>query len=59
MPDALTSAQVSITCDNVYTLYVNGQKLGGDSEWNSIETYDVAKLLKVGKNVLAVEANLT
>jgi len=56
LAEEMKVAQVWVTCDNVYTLYVNGQKLGSDSEWNSVEAYDVAKFLKVGKNVLAIEA---
>ena len=52
----MKNAQVWVTCDNVYTLYVNGEKLGGDSEWSTLDSYDVAKLLKPGKNVLAIEA---
>ena len=52
----VAKAELRITCDNVYVAYVNGKKLGGDSEWNSIEVYDVAKHLVAGKNVLAIEA---
>src|SRR5262245_3864150 len=56
LPAAAVKAELWITADNQYTAYVNGQKLGGDSEWNTVEKYDVAKHLKAGKNVLAIEA---
>jgi quinoprotein glucose dehydrogenase len=50
------AAELWITVDNVYVVYVNGQKIGEDSEWSTVEKYDVAKHLVVGKNVLAIKA---
>src|SRR5438309_11347357 len=50
------AAELWITVDNVYVAYVNGQKVGADNEWSTIEKYDVAKHLVVGKNVLAIQA---
>jgi quinoprotein glucose dehydrogenase len=52
----VSKAELWITADNVYVVYVNGQKVGQDSEWNTVEKYDVAKYLAPGKNVLAIEA---
>src|ERR1019366_8444252 len=49
-------AELWITADNIYTAYVNGQKVGTDAEWSTVEKYDVAKHLIAGKNVLAIEA---
>jgi putative membrane-bound dehydrogenase-like protein len=49
-------AELWITVDNHYVAYVNGQKVGEDAEWSSVEKYDVAKHLVVGKNVLAIKA---
>ncbi|MSU78952.1 MAG: hypothetical protein EXS16_12765 [Gemmataceae bacterium] len=51
-----TAADLWITADNVYVAYVNGQKVGEDTEWATVEQYDVAKHLVVGKNVLAINA---
>src|SRR5262245_50313961 len=51
-----TSGELWITVDNVYVVYVNGQKIGADSEWSTVEKYDVAKHLVLGKNVLAIKA---
>ncbi|MBI2806745.1 MAG: hypothetical protein HYX68_17335 [Planctomycetes bacterium] len=49
-------AELWITADNHYVAYVNGQKVGSDAEWNTVERYNVAKHLIVGKNVLAIKA---
>jgi len=51
-----TSAVLWITVDNQFTAYINGQKVGNDSAWESVERYDVAKHLVVGKNVVAFMA---
>ncbi|TKJ39505.1 MAG: hypothetical protein CEE38_01900 [Planctomycetes bacterium B3_Pla] len=56
-----TSAVVLITADNVYELYVNGMHIGEDGGsdaiyWRSVERYDIGKLLRPGKNVIAARA---
>jgi len=50
-----TKADIHITADNNYTVFVNGQKIGADGSWNSVEKYDMAPALKVGTNVVAIE----
>lgn len=50
------SARLRITCDNGYTVSVNGQVIGRGSEWAHVEEYDVKPLLKVGANRIEVEA---
>jgi len=49
-------AQLKLTVDNQYTAYINGQKLGSDGRWDSVDNYDVAAQLQAGANVIAVEA---
>jgi len=49
-------AKLAITADNIYTLFINGQKVGHDEDWPSLETYDILPYLKRGKNIIAVEA---
>lgn len=49
------SADLWVTADNHYVAYVNGQKVGEDAEWATVEKYDVAKHLTVGKNVIAFQ----
>jgi putative membrane-bound dehydrogenase-like protein len=52
-----TAAELKITADNNYTVFINGEKIGEDGLWNSVETYDVAKHLRQGSNVLAIVAS--
>lgn len=49
-------ATLFVTVDNRYEAFINGQKLGGDASWNSIDRYDVAAHLVVGPNVVAIQA---
>jgi hypothetical protein len=42
--------------DNGYELFVNGEKVGEDGNWEQAENYDVTGLLHKGKNVLAVHS---
>lgn len=53
------SAQVQITCDDAFTLFVNGQQVAAEENWRLLRTYDVKSLLQPGRNVLAVEARNT
>jgi len=49
--------KLAITADNSYVLFVNGHRIAkGDGEWQSAEVYDIQKLLTVGPNVIAVQA---
>jgi hypothetical protein len=51
-----TQAKVAITADNIYELYINGEKIGEDSDWTKIEVYDVTSHIHKGRNVIAVKA---
>lgn len=44
------------TCDNSYTLYVNGRKVTSGKEWNEPNLVDLRSHLKSGTNHLAVAA---
>lgn len=53
-------AALSLTANNVYRLYLNGRFVGrgpdrSDPAYPYYDTYDVADLLRQGRNVLAVE----
>jgi putative heme-binding domain-containing protein len=50
------AAELWVTADNLYTAYVNGQKVGAGKDWSTVDRYDIAKHLVVGKNVLAIQA---
>ncbi len=54
------SAQIVITSDNLFSLYLNGHSVGecdvDNSAWKRPHRYNVADLLVPGRNVVAVEA---
>ncbi|MGB9876466.1 MAG: alpha-L-rhamnosidase N-terminal domain-containing protein [bacterium] len=56
LPEEVKSARVWITADDAYTLYINGKLIGSDGRWEEAERYDVAKILRKGENIIAVEA---
>lgn len=47
---------VRISAREEYTLYVNGQMVGSDDDWKSVDTYDITPYLRIGDNAIAVEA---
>ncbi|MHB8899134.1 MAG: glycosyl hydrolase [Thermoguttaceae bacterium] len=50
------SCRLRITCDNGYTVWLNGRQVGRGSAWSRVQEYDVASALQSGTNVLAAEA---
>ncbi|NQT52714.1 hypothetical protein HQ576_11710 [bacterium] len=54
LPEKPDLATVTVTADNGYELFVNGQRMGSNDDWKDAETYDVLKALRQGRNVLAV-----
>jgi len=56
LPPDVASASLTITCDDSYTVWINGAEVGKGTEWRTPGTYDVlARLKDGGKNVMAVE----
>ncbi|MBI1371029.1 MAG: DUF1549 domain-containing protein [Planctomycetes bacterium] len=53
---APTRAPAAMTCDNQFTLYINGEKVAESDEWQKPVHLDLAKHLKAGNNIIAVEA---
>lgn len=45
-----------ITCDNEYTLFVNGRKLQADGNWETVETVSFEGALKAGSNEILIVA---
>ena len=43
-------ANLVITCDNEYTAWVNGKKVGADKNWPTVEVINIRRHLKAGKN---------
>jgi HEAT repeat protein len=54
------SAEIIITCDNLFVLYLNGQSVGesqaDNSAWSKPKRWDVSSRLVPGRNVVAVQA---
>ena len=48
--------RIIITCDNEYELVVNGKKVGGDADWETVERFDLSGYLKQGVNEFLVKA---
>ena len=54
----VTRAALVITCDNEYTAWINGRKVGADRQWPTVERFNIQRLLKQGANeVLIVGRN--
>jgi len=51
----IKSAKLQATCDNGFSLFVNGNPALAGENWNSNYSADIAKLLTAGTNVIAVE----
>lgn len=45
-------ARVRVTCDNVFTLFVNGKQVAHSTEWQQPVEADVSKHLAVGDNLI-------
>lgn len=49
-----TQAAIAITCDNEYTLFVNGKRVGKDANWGTVEVFDLKRRLIKGNNSVFV-----
>jgi putative membrane-bound dehydrogenase-like protein len=56
---AAEEAFIQITADNRYQLSVNGTPVGEGADWRQMQIFDITKLLKKGRNVVAVKATNT
>ncbi len=50
------SAELTLTADNTFSVWLNGQPAGNGDTHTRIFTFDAASLLQAGENVLAIEA---
>ena len=55
LPEA-SAAKLIITCDNEYLLTINGKEIGGDSNWENVEAFDVSRFLRKGRNTIRIDA---
>jgi len=51
----IKSAKLQATCDNGFSIFVNGNSALAGNNWNNNYSADIAKLLTAGPNVIAVE----
>src|SRR5699024_3874757 len=51
----IEKAQLLITADEAYKLYVNGSQEGRGEDWRQVQRIDVSEQLQTGDNLLAVE----
>lgn len=56
LPDIPLRATAVITCDNEYTLSVNGRKLQSDGNWETVEAIPLENALKAGENEIVIVA---
>jgi signal transduction histidine kinase len=58
VPDSarVVHAQLRMTVDNEYTLFLDGRELGHGAEWREVFDYDLTALMASGKHVFGVEA---
>ncbi len=54
-PAALSAAQILITADHEYDLYVNQQHLGSGADWDQVDRYNVLEVLEK-QNIIAIKA---
>lgn len=47
-------AEVIVTADDAYRLYLNGRFIGDGAGWHTVGRYDVTEILEPGPNVIAV-----
>ena len=50
------TAPTIATCDNEFTLFVNGRRVIESKDWTAPAKFDLAKHLRKGRNVIAVQA---
>jgi putative heme-binding domain-containing protein len=53
---AVDEAELDITADDQFTVWVNGKLVGTGDNWRRVYRFDLRTLLKNGENVIAVEA---
>lgn len=51
---SIEQASVTLTADDQYELFINGQKIGQGNSINQMEQYDITRFLGRGRNVIAV-----
>ncbi len=50
------SAVLALTADNAFVCWLNGERVGSGDNWGRLYRFDVRRLVRPGRNVLAVAA---
>lgn len=58
-PGEIKEARLAATCDDGFTLYLNGEAVLSGTSWQRLETADITNKLKPGANLFAVDAKDT
>ena len=56
LPAGITGAAALVTCDNEFTLYINGRKISRGENWQQLEAAPLQTALKSGDNIIAIIA---
>ncbi len=56
LPANISSASAVTTCDNEFTLYVNGRKISRSDNWLQLESVPLQTALKSGNNAIVIIA---
>lgn len=56
IPAGVKTASMAITADDRFELWLNGHKVGAHGSWQTVVTFDLAHMLRPGKNVIVVRA---
>lgn len=51
---AINKAEILISVDNSYVLYLNGKKISQNKNWKAVDKIDVSEQLHPGKNTIAI-----
>lgn len=52
--EAINKAEILISVDNSYVLYLNGKKISQNKNWKAVDKIDVSEQLHPGKNTIAI-----
>jgi hypothetical protein len=58
LPSTLIKASVRATCDNAFTMKVNGVSVATSEDWNKPLGFDIAEHLQKGENTIEVDAEM-
>lgn len=51
------AAEVHLTADNEFELFVNGQPVAKGADWRQLQVHDITELLQQGRNTIAIRVD--